>query len=305
MTSSISIVNQFLQLVVQPKRGGRVSELCGGHTGDQWLYYQPDRMLGHPADHNVYDDVWAGGFEELFPNDAAIRSDGRDLPDHGELWNRPFEVVSQSDLHVQLLRRCTTVPVDFYKAIRLDPNNALVTIDYRLVHNGTKPLWHLLKLHPALRVEDGDKITLPGGSVTPVTPGFGRLSDSRPREWPVLLDDFGDLLDLGTVRSAGSGFREFVYVSDMPAGCCGLRRSRTGERIRITYPPEVFPYCWLFITYGGWREYNTVVLEPCTNMPKDMSEARRRGRCAVLLPDEVRSFSVRIEILGDDDELVC
>ena len=33
-----------------------------------------------------YDDVWAGGWEELFPNDAPGRFEGRELPDHGEWW---------------------------------------------------------------------------------------------------------------------------------------------------------------------------------------------------------------------------
>ena len=45
----------------------------------------------------VYDDVWAGGWEELFPNDAPGRFEGRELPgpwrmvdaSNGQSWTRP------------------------------------------------------------------------------------------------------------------------------------------------------------------------------------------------------------------------
>jgi hypothetical protein len=46
------------------------------------------------------------------------------------------------------------------------------------------------------------------------------------------------------------------------------------------------PYLWLFLSYGGWRDVYTAVLEPCTNVPKDLKEAVRRGQSAWLAPGE-------------------
>jgi hypothetical protein len=283
--------NGRLELVVDASRGGSITDLTGGPSGDRWLFRDASRSRGFPPDHPVYDDVWCGGFEELFPNDAACRFDGLQLPDHGELWNRPFEVLSATGTEVHLRRRCECVPADIDKVISLEPDRAAATILYRLENRAGVPLWFLFKLHPAMRVEAGDRVLLPGGSVTPVEPGFGALADSEAQAWPTAAD-------LSLVRPAQERFREFVYVSSLPEGWCGIRRARTGESLVLSYPLTVFPYCWLFITYGGWQDYNTVVLEPCTNVPKDLAQARQHGTCAVLGPGEVREFSVRLEIRG-------
>lgn len=300
MSAALTLSNANIRVVVEAGRGGAITELVGGPSGDRWLLHDPGRRAGRANDYPVYDDVWSGGFEELFPNDAPVTFDGRALPDHGELWNQPFDVLSATPTVVQLRRHCTSVPADLDKAIALDTAAAGLTIRYRLSSRADAPLWHLFKLHPALRVEAGDRLLLPGGVVTPVEPGFGPLAGAGGHVWPVPEDEAGRPLDLSLVRDPVERFREFVYVSDLPEGWCGLRRTRTGETFRLEYPREVFPYCWLFITYGGWRDYHTVVLEPCTNVPKDLDEARARGSCAVLQPGEVKEWTVRLEIRGPD-----
>jgi hypothetical protein len=285
-----TLSNGRLRLVVDAERGGTITELVGGATGDQWLMNEPARRAAWPIGHSVYDDVWAGGFEELFPNDAPGVFDGRALPDHGELWNGAFEVVHASPSALRLRRVCTTVPGAIEKAIELDAEVPAATISYRITSHGDGPLWYLFKLHAAMRVEAGDGVLLPGGMVTAVEPGFGSLATKGPWSWPV------SQIALNEVRDARERFKEFVYVSNLPAGWCGVRRARTGESIRIEYPRDVFPHCWLFITYGGWRDYNTVVLEPCTNVPKDLPAAKANGTCAVLAAGEVKEFSVRISV---------
>lgn len=289
-----------LRLTIDTARGGSITDLRGGVSGDQWLLQEPARREAWPPNHAVYDDVWSGGFEELFPNDAPGEFDGRSLPDHGELWNHPFDIVDTSTTTLLMRRDCTSVNAIVEKSIVLDAHGAGATITYRLTNRDRIPLWHLFKLHAAMRVETGDQLLLPGGTVTPVEPGFGALSSAGSHAWPIAHGDDGRPLDLSIVRAASDRFREFVYVSELPAGACGLRRARTGESFVIEYPLSVFPHCWLFITYGGWRDYNTVVLEPCTNRPKDLTAARSAGACAVLAAGETREFSIRTAIRGFD-----
>jgi hypothetical protein len=62
-----------------------------------------------------------------------------------------------------------------------------------------------------------------------------------------------------------------------------------GGQVLVTV---VFPFCWLFITYVGFLSHRTVVLEPCSNMPKDLHKARKNGTSAVLLPREKKKFEV-------------
>jgi len=291
----IELKTSCLKVTVDVENGARLVRLCAGDTDENWLFYEPERAIGYPVGHSVYDDVWVGGFEELFPNDAPVHFDGRALPDHGELWNARFDVVELSEAAVILRRECVTVPAAIEKRIMLSESGATLRMTYQLNNMSAERLWYLFKLHPAMRVERGDMILLPGGQVTPVSPGFGVLDDTRPLPWPVAVYK-GQPLRLDLVREEESGFREFVYVSALHEGWCGIHRARTGERIRLRYDQAVFPYCWLFITYGGWRGYNVVVLEPCTNVPKDLAEARAMGSCAELAPGEVKSLHVAVEV---------
>jgi hypothetical protein len=51
------------------------------------------------------------------------------------------------------------------------------------------------------------------------------------------------------------------------------------------------------MTFGGWRGLYTVVLEPCTNLPKDLATACRAGRCASINPGAALETTVVAELL--------
>jgi galactose mutarotase-like enzyme len=262
------------------------------------LFYDAGRRPNGLTGRESFDDVWSGGFEELFPNDAPGRFEGRDLPDHGELWNAPLSVVSQDELSLLLRRECRSVPARFEKGIALA--GAGLVLQYRITNTSREPLHFLFKLHPAMDVEAGDRILLPGGRVTPVDQGFGTRFARGPATWPRVPDREGRPFDLSLVLPKSRAAREFVYVSDLPAGWCGIERAGGGERIIFEFPLEVFPFCWLFMTFGGWRDYYTVVLEPCTNMPKDLDVALTAGRCARLDAGATLECAVRIRIETDN-----
>ena len=279
-------------VVVDPARGLSITSLKG-RSGDEWLFFDPDRGPSHVPSSASYDDVWRGGFEELFPSDAAGLFDGHVMPDHGELWRSPFEVTERTATAVSGRLRCSSVAAEVTKRITVSPTRPGVAIDYAIRNMGDGALRFLFKLHPAMRVEGGDVVELPGGTVTAVSPGFGELKEGD-QPWPADID-------LSRVRPREAKFQEFVYVRGVPDGWCGIRRARTGERFRLRYDLAVFPECWLFITYGGWRDYYTIVLEPCTNWPKDLGEAAARGRCAELAPGAELKTRVTVEIGQADD----
>jgi hypothetical protein len=95
-----------------------------------------------------------------------------------------------------------------------------------------------------------------------------------------------------------SGEKEFVYMSDLVEGWCGIDDRALGASLRLRYDKEKLPYLWLFLSYGGWRDCYTAVLEPCTNMPKDLSEATRIGQSARLDTGGVFETTVSVTLAG-------
>ena len=264
-----------------------MTELVDLQSGGKWLWRNHQVPLGSIPSGAVYDDVWQGGLEELFPNDAPAIVDDSSYPDHGELWSVPWQVVRTKEGAIELAVEGAATGVRICK--RFSINFAELTVRYAFEHSGRIPLLHLFKLHAAIDVNTHCQINLPGGVVEKVDHEFGNLlSTADEQPWPTEVG-----LPFCCDRSSRSN--EFVYVSDLPEGWCGITENKAGSWVRIDYPTDVFPYCWIFMTYGG-REHNVVVLEPCTNYPKDLEKATSNGTATLLAPATTREFEVTVSV---------
>lgn len=296
----VELANNTLRAVVLPELGGKIWELWHKPSGTQWLWQNPDIELQSTPPGASYDDNWAGGWEELFPNDAPCTFMGRDLPDHGEWWSQPWqwEWVDESTerVSVRLWRASSLTNTLCEKWITLEEQRPRVTIRYQVTNRNSQALHFLFKQHLAVAVTPAHQLELPGGKVVPVDSEFStRLGADGDFEWPLGKAANGTPVDLSILPPWESRHREFVYIYDLPAGWCGVVDSRTGERLRLHFDREVFPYTWLFMTFGGWRDLYTVVLEPCTNMPKDLHRAHELGQCAALDPQGTMTCQVYAE----------
>ncbi len=298
---TVEVGNGRVKADILPELGGKIWNLWDLGRDVQWLWHNPHVQLGPVRLGASYDDNWAGGWEELFPNDAAADFMGRELPDHGEWWSQPWEweVLEDSSDRVSILMhldgaisgtRCE-------KWVALESNAPWVSIRYRITNMAAESLYFLFKQHLALAVTPEHRLELPGGKVVPVDLGFSTLIGSDgPFEWPKAQSRAGEVVDLSTVLRETAKAREFVYVAQLAEGWCGARDTHSGATLRLHYSQEFFPYTWLFMTFGGWRGLYTVVLEPCTNMPKDLSKALGLGQCGVLAPWATKMCEVRAEL---------
>ncbi len=285
----MTLSNARVRAEILPELGGKIWSLHDEARRTQWIWQNP-RVALHRLDlGSDYDDNWAGGWEELFPNDAPGEFQGRHLPDHGEWWGLRWKWVRVSttpqEVAIRLARRGVVTPTECEKTVSLTVDQARVTVRYRITNIGSEPIHVLFKQHLPVAISAHHRIELPGGRVTPVDLGFSRrLGEAAPFDWPVGRTRTGEPVDLSSLPRFEEKLQEFVYVSDLPDGWCGVRDSLTGGGIRLHFPQAVFPYVWLFMTFGGWRNLYTVVLEPSTNMPKDLAAAWRAGRCASIAP---------------------
>lgn len=287
---AIVLTSDELRVEVLPSLGGRIRSLVDVASDREWLW-RNDVLGTYAVEPGAdYDSNWQGGWEELFPNDAATTLDGRELPDHGELWSVPWDVMDRSATHVTLRTSGFASGVTTSKRIALDGPE--LTVAYQLAHDGDDELPYLFKLHPAVAVHGDCRLELPGGEIEPVDPDFSRILPGAGRyPWPG--PEGGDVAQC---HDADSGLREFVYVHDVPEGWVGVRDERIGRRLSIEYPLDVFGWCWFFLTYGGWNDLHVAVLEPCTTHPKDLHAAIAAGTTPVLAPGERRSFEVRCTV---------
>jgi hypothetical protein len=298
--------NSQVRISIIPSLGGRVWELLDRVRGRHWIWHREDAPLVASPSGACYDDVWAGGWEELFPNDAPADFEGRALPDHGEWWTTAWTVAEASGGTEAVLRLVADTHVrktSCTKEFRLGGDDDTVHVSYRIDSREPDAFHFLFKQHLAIALTPFCELALPGGRVTAVDPAFGTLLPGPgPFDWPLARGTDSGEVDLRRVPPAGTE-REFVYVTELPENWCGVDDVSRGASIRMRFDHQRLPFLWLFLSYGGWRDCYTAVLEPCTNMPKDLAEAVRSGQSARLEPGGVfqTSVAVTLSALGPRD----
>jgi hypothetical protein len=282
----IVLENDCLRLEVMPDLGAKLFRFVDRATSADLLWHNPRVEPRAVPIGASYDDNFSGGWDELFPNDAPGRVGDEVYPDHGELWCQPWEHRVErrgEEVELYLSRAGASTPTLVEKWITLGPGHRHVRFRHRITNTGMKRLDFLWKLHPALEFDAGDRIDIPGSSAELVDPDFGRIREPRRFRWPVAQTPNGAQIDFSVLPAPSDG-RDFLYVRDLSAGWCALRRLSLGIGFGLAFPKNVFTSVWLFMTYGGWRGLRTVVLEPCTAYPKDLAEAIRAGTCSRLEP---------------------
>lgn len=298
--SGLILENDHISVEVLPAFGGRIWTLRHRRSDRNWIWRNPNTPLAACPPGSNYDDNWAGGWEELFPNDAPGNFMGRTLPDHGEWWSREWAwepAAERSDqAGVRMWLECPVSETFCEKWLTICEDASELEVRYRIRNNGRQQLFFLFKQHLAVAVQAGDHVELPGGDAVAVDPEFSSLVIPDTFTWPVAAGKGGRKVDVSLVPPASSPAREFLYVWNLPAGWCGVFSPASRSRLRLFFDTKTFPYTWLFMTYGGWRNLHTVVLEPCTNMPKSLHAAMARGSCAGVLPGSAFECSVRVAL---------
>jgi hypothetical protein len=303
---ALVLENSQVRVSIIPSLGGRVWELLDRVRGRQWIWHREDVPLAISPSGTSYDEVWAGGWEELFPNDAPADFEGRTLPDHGEWWTTAWTVAEASggaNAVVRVVADTRIRRASCVKEFRLGADSDTIDVLYRIESREPDAFHFLFKQHLPIAITASCELALPGGRVTAVDPAFGTmLPGSGPFDWPLAPGPDLDDVDLRRVPAPGPE-REFVYVTELREGWVGVDDMSLGASIRMRFDHRRLPFLWLFLSYGGWRDCYTAVLEPCTNMPKDLAEAVRSGHSARLDAGAVFETSVAVTLaaLGPTD----
>ena len=294
--NAIVLENRMLRLVILPAAGGKIWQITYKPLDADLLWNNPRISPAKLPLNSRYDDVWSGGWDELFPNDEASVIEGDSYPDHGELWTGEWkaETFSHADEASVRLRFITPISsIEVEKTIRLRRDHSHVEFHHRFTNRGRTPFPFLWKLHPAMAVTAQHRIDFPAMKVE-LEPAFpGTLAGaSQPADWPLIQTPAGTV-DLRCVTPEDRRQLYFFYGTQMKGNWCALTNTGTGVACALHYDMAVFPCCWLFATYGGWRNYNVAVLEPCTGYPLNFDAMKAAGRHSTLGPGETLQTEVR------------
>lgn len=287
--------NANIALTVYPELGGKIYDLVYKPLDRNLLWHNDHVPLSRVAFGSSFDDVFQGGWDELFPNDEEAAVQGYVFPDHGEVWSIPWRCrPQQAGNRTGLLMEVTgpVTGVHLRKEISLSTANPdRIYFRHRLEHRGRRAFPFLWKLHPAFAISPRHRIDLPPNRMK-LDLEYSTTPDTRCEEfdWPICPDRIGRPVDLRQIPPPGAGTTLFAYGTDLKEGWFALTDPEHDLGFAFRFPHDIFPTCWLFASFGGWRSHYCLLIEPCTGYPYRLEEAVRMGTCPVLQPGQVIEF---------------
>jgi galactose mutarotase-like enzyme len=283
---TITLESDLLKVQVLPELGARIWQITYKPTNSDLLWNNPQIAPARQEIGTSYDDVWSGGWDELFPNDEAAEISGKSAPDHGELWTGNFEVAAAGAMSLHLRFRTPVSSVLVEKKITLSADASRVQFRHRFTNLGATPFPFLWKLHPAFQVSPAHRIDFPDMQVDLEPKYLGTLNAAEQHfEWP--RTRIGNRkVDLRRVTPPEEQQLYFFYGHDFHDGWCALTNTETRLACALQFDPQVFSSCWLFASYGGWNDYNVAVLEPCTGYPLHFADMVKANRHRTLQPNQ-------------------
>lgn len=286
--ASIELESNTLSVSVLPQFGGKIVSIRRKADSAEFLLaaQQPYRT---PALDDSFASSDLGGFDECFPSVNLVKRANRyDIPDHGDLWRRPWTIEEAAD---SLLLGVDAVSVPARLRRRLSVDDGIVTLDYELTNTGKTAFSYLYAAHPLFRVEDGDRILLPQGINQVRLEGW--TLDERAKNsvltWPVAaLHSAQTEYDLSLIRPLSENSAAKIFAGPLRLGRAGLYRSQLRVGITVSFDPQYAPYLGIWISHGAWpfeqrpTSHYTVALEPTTAPCDSIEEAEKEGTCRIL-----------------------
>lgn len=272
---------------ILPAVGGRIVRLFDRVAGHEWLWTNPHLRLREPVYGRSYvQEFDAGGWDEILPSvDPCFLTtpEGRvNVPDHGDLVQLPWRVLSAGRTYVEMEAAGRSLPFLFRRRVEL--HGRRVSMDYGLENRGTFAFPWLWCTHPLLPFDSSLNLETSAAyhvhyaagaaaSLQDKTIGWHELP-SRGAAWAVKLFSARGAVDRVVVRRHGGGALEFSWNADAA------------------------PYLGLWVNNGGWsgcgsEPYHNIGIEPTTLPFDDLSATEAPP---VLSPGETSRWKLQLDL---------
>jgi hypothetical protein len=275
----IVVENECIRCEIVPQCGGKITSVFNKILNKEFLWSNQNLELQKYTAGDAYDPNFWGGIDELLPNDLPENIDGIDLPDHGELWTTALQcVITGSEIKLSGLLPLSGLYYE--KSISLETGQPKIILQYRITNRSLIKRYFMWKIHAALQIAGGDRVVSGARKAKVADIQYSRFKFESDFEWSVIENTDASVIP------AFNGEMDFFYLYDIDKGMMQLRHSNDESMFAIEYDTAVFPYQWLFSSYGGFDGHYTAILEPCSTMPISVNDAKESGQCSVLAPGE-------------------
>lgn len=273
-------------LILLPSVGGKIASIR--MNGRELLQTPLTRSMARSRS-MAFDASDASGWDECLPSVAACEIATAAglvrIPDHGDLWRVPWQIVEDTPKKCAMRAHCFSLPLELTRTIAVIPIDIgfRIQLDYHLRNTGANIAPWAWSAHPLFAVDEGDRILLPESIHCVWVEGSGgeRLGKGGDVvDWPIAKPFAKPAVDLSVTQAAESSRGDKLFAGPLKQheNWCVLERPSAGVRIRVSFDPSANPFLGLWLCYGGWPErpgckQMCVALEPTTAPADSLASA--------------------------------
>ncbi len=264
--------NECVEIAVVPELGAKIVSLKDLRTGREWMWHPAGgKKLFRNQPGDDFSTSPLVGMDECLPTIAPCEWQGRQMPDHGEVWGVPWEVdaAAREQGVLKTSVALSRSPFELERTIELNENE--IRLDYVLRNRSSGVEHFLWAMHPLLRLCPGDQLELPAST-------------------RALLNGASWVDDVAKANPAGDCAKAFA--TGITEGSAAIHNAATGDRLEFEWAPAENNTLGLWLTRGGWHGHDHFALEP-TNCDADaLTLAAARNRCGTVAARDAVTWRV-------------
>ncbi len=263
-------------MTIEAQRGAKITSLRGV-DGTEWLTTEPRRRVELPGRYG-FTEAEMCGWDECAPTiDAATLADGRELSDHGDVWDVPWQVLHQTDDEVVL-----EVVVDrlgFALRRRAAATSTGFVLEYEARATDERSLPWLWAAHPQFAAPDDLVVEVPG---------LERVRQVYPP------DATGDDRPFAPIAAPITASAKYWAVAPaLPPGAV-LRRGEACLELR--WSGEALRGLALWLDSGDVADHRCVAVEPATGRGDRVSDLTTPAEVALLEAGNPLSWRLELHL---------
>lgn len=299
----VCLENDLIRAVILPEHGSRLCSLILKKTGYEYIYQGKSHIYRCSEYGQNFLEGECAGVDEMFPNiDAGYYVqfpwNGVFLPDHGEVWARPWNYRQQGE-KVRMSIYGAILPCRLEKTVTLQ--NGTLHMEYELENLTEFPMDYIWAAHMMLSAREGSRFEF----APSLAKAYVTMSDSKTIgsygdtfSYPCVETDAGEIYDIRVHRGNGADDYQKFYFADRLGKDQGWGKIHhpDGSCLCVSFPPEEIPYLGVIQAEGGSLDIDCMFLEPCTGAFDSPSEARMHHMYSVLGGRETKRWFLDIRI---------
>jgi galactose mutarotase-like enzyme len=299
--SAWTLETDTVSATIVPELGGKIVSLVDRVADYEWLF-SPQATPQKPPYGAVFTDYSPRGWDEMFPTIVECHvpdAPAETLPDHGEVWALPWEVVGNSDdaITMRVQGQQPGYPYTLMRQARIEGN--VLRLSYRLDNHADRALPFLWAAHPLFNGHSDIRIDLPSEVQSVVNvmdhPALGEID--RVMDWPtVTLVSSGEKAIDRMGDASLNDCRKFYTLPETEIGYGSLVHEGIGRTLTVRWDTQIVPYLGIWVDEGVHTPETTVALEPGSGYYDSLETAINNERVAKVAAGGTAQWWLEVEL---------